>query len=212
MLDRLRRTARDTARDLGVRSGLRPYRPMQWNAGRWAPDHADPLTARYGALDEVGRYGLLLGYVTWLGGRPSVLDVGCGAGLLRDRLGVWPFSSYVGVDPAPEAIEAAQAAYGDDRTRFVAGDPMTLDLGRFDVVICSEVLYFDPHPPALVDRVGDFLAPDGHLLSSIWRHPGDVTLWRALDTRYRLVDRTSARNRGNPRARRGWVASYHRPR
>lgn len=210
-IERAAKTVRYTARDLGTRIGALDYRPLRWSAERWSDSYADRLTDGYGAVDEAARYGLLLGYLAWIEGEPSLLDVGCGAGLVRSRLGLLPFSSYVGVDPTPEAIAQAQAL-SDDRTSFVVGDPMEMDPGRFDVVICSEVLYFAPDPLALIDRMGTFLAPGGHILTSIWRHPGDVTLWRALDDRYRLVDRSTARNRANRLAPRGWAVACHRHR
>jgi SAM-dependent methyltransferase len=95
----------------------------------------------------------------------SAVEHGCCA-----RLGSYPFSSYVGLDPTPEAIAQARTR-ADERTRFGVGDPIEIELGKFDVVICSEVLYFATDPPALIDRVGIFLVRRGHVLSSIWRHP-----------------------------------------
>jgi hypothetical protein len=57
-----------------------------------------------------------------------------------------------------------------------------------------------------------FLVRRGHVLRSIWRHPGDVLPWRELDDRYQLLDRSSARNSANALAPKGWVAACHRVR
>jgi len=196
-------------RDLGVRTGVLEYRPLVWTAERWSETYRSGAADGYGAVDEAARYGLLLGYLTWLGGSPTILDIGCGAGLLRDRLGTLGFASYVGIDPVPEAIAQAEER-ADERTSFVVGDPLDVDPGRFDVVICNEVLYMAERPFDLIERLDAFLHTGGHVLSSIWRHPGDVLLWRALDERYALIDRSSARSAGNRLARRGWVAACHR--
>ena len=61
------------------------------------------------------RYSVILGYLDVLGGWPSILDVGCGAGALCERIGNRAFSSYVGIDIAEDAIRAVDAM-ADDST------------------------------------------------------------------------------------------------
>jgi 2-polyprenyl-6-hydroxyphenyl methylase/3-demethylubiquinone-9 3-methyltransferase len=210
-LNRLNRTVRTTARDLGIRAGVLPYRPLIWTADRWADSYTSGGTDAYGSLDELGRYGVLLGYLSWLGPGITVLDVGCGAGLLRARMAGVPFAAYLGVDPTPGAISQAEVL-ADERTTFRHADPLHDDLGQFDVVVCNEVLYFAREPERLVERVGAALRPGGHLLTSIWRHPGDTILWRWIDERYERLDRVSLRNPLNQFAPRGWRVACHRHR
>jgi 2-polyprenyl-3-methyl-5-hydroxy-6-metoxy-1,4-benzoquinol methylase len=210
-LAQLNRTVRATARDLGIRARVLPYRPLGWSEDRWEHSYASRQADGYGTLHELGRYGVILGYLTWLGPGISVLDVGCGAGLLRARMDGVPFGSYLGVDPTAGAIDQARSLT-DDRTAFRHGDLLRDDLGRFDVVVCNEVLYFSPDPERLLDRVGGALRPGGHVLTSIWRHPGDTTLWRWIDQRFDRLDRIALRNPGNPLAPRGWQVACHRSR
>jgi SAM-dependent methyltransferase len=134
---------------------------------------------------------------------PAILDVGCGTGLLRERLGDSAFSSYVGVDISETAVARASAA-GHPRSRFVVGDAATLDLGRFDVVVLNEVLYYAPDAGVLLRRVAGALEPNGLLVTSMWRHPGDRALWRVVDGVLPRVDRVEVRNRGNRVNPRGW--------
>jgi 2-polyprenyl-3-methyl-5-hydroxy-6-metoxy-1,4-benzoquinol methylase len=137
--------------------------------------------------------------------------VGCGSGLLRARMAGVPFAAYTGVDPTAAAIDQA-APLADERTTFRRADPLHDDLGRHDVVVCNEVLYFSARPERLVERLGEAVAPGGHLLTSIWRHPGDTTLWRWIDERYERLDRVALRNPGNGFAPRGWQVACHRVR
>jgi SAM-dependent methyltransferase len=205
----LSRSARYTVRDVGTRMGLFDYRPLNWSRTQWEDSFAAGRTDSYAGLDEVARYGVILGYLSWLGGNPSVLDVGCGAGLLRKRMESVPFRSYVGVDPTPSAIAQADEL-ADSRTRFVLGDPMTADVGTFDVVVCSEVLYVAEDPERLVDRVGSLVREGGHLCTSVWRHPGDFRLWDWIDSRYEKLDAVTVRNPRNRFASRGWRVACHR--
>jgi predicted TPR repeat methyltransferase len=94
----------------------------------------------------------------------------------------------------------------------VVGYAAALDLGRFDVVVLNEMLYYIEDLDAFFDRLGELLDPSGLLLVSMWRHPGDRSLWRAVDERFPLVDRVEARNRANEVNPRGWIVSCHRRR
>lgn len=210
MTDVLRGAAR-RIRDIGLRSGLLRYRTGPWTQEEWRHGYTSGHLDYFARIDELPRYSLLLGYVVYLGGEPEVLDVGCGQGLFRNHLQGFAFSRYFGIDASPAAIEQARSLE-HDRTTFLAGDVLdrSLDLGSFDVVVCNEVLSVVPDPAAVLDRVHELLRPDGHLLTSTWRHPGDTQLFRLVDRRFIPVDAVDARNPANPIARRGWRVACHR--
>ena len=120
----------------------------------------------YGELDELGRYSVLVGYVGWVGrarglSHRAVLDVGCGTGSAARAARRRDWSEYVGVDLSETAIDAARPVR-TDRSQFVVGDAMALDLGRFDIVVLNEVLYYADRP-ACFPRSGarPSLAPGG---------------------------------------------------
>ncbi|MDB5511996.1 MAG: bifunctional 3-demethylubiquinol 3-O-methyltransferase/2-polyprenyl-6-hydroxyphenol methylase [Enterovirga sp.] len=97
----------------------------------------------------------------------SLLDVGCGAGLISEpmaRLG----AAVTGLDPAARNIEVArrhaQAAelsidYRTDTVETVAAGGQ-----RFEVVLAMEVVEHVPDMPAFVAACGAALAPGGLLL------------------------------------------------
>jgi 2-polyprenyl-6-hydroxyphenyl methylase/3-demethylubiquinone-9 3-methyltransferase len=204
----------DRASSWGRRLGVLPHQPERWSAERWTEAYGSGQLEYYGTLDELARYSLLVGYVGFFfppsseRPLPRVLDVGCGTGLLRNRLGS-VVGEYVGVDLSATAVESAQrrALPG---TRFVVGDVASPDLGSFDVVVLNEMLYYVEDLGPFFDRLGALLEPSGLLLVSMWRHPGDRTLAAALDARFPLVDRVEARNRANQLNPRGWLVSCHR--
>ncbi len=79
-----------------------------------------------------------------------VLDVGCGAGhylrTLRARLD--PEIDYLGVDATAAYVDLAREAYGEPE-RFEVGDIHALPFadGRFDIVLCMNVIENLPPPP-----------------------------------------------------------------
>jgi 2-polyprenyl-3-methyl-5-hydroxy-6-metoxy-1,4-benzoquinol methylase len=217
---RVRRGARQGARAataMGRRLGVLPHQPERWSPEQWTDAYGSGALEYYGTLDELARYSLLVGYVGFFfppepdGPAPRVLDVGCGTGLLRARLEGARVGEYVGIDLSPTAIDSAERRRLP-RARFLVGEVDGLELGRFDVVVLNEMLYYVEELELFLDRLGQLLEPSGLLLVSMWRHPGDRSLWRTVDEHFPLVDRVEARNRGNELNPRGWIVSCHRRR
>jgi 2-polyprenyl-3-methyl-5-hydroxy-6-metoxy-1,4-benzoquinol methylase len=201
-------TLRARLRGWGVALRVLPYRPATWTAEEWRHGYEGGGLDYFGELAELGRYSMIVGYLANLGGRPRVLDVGCGSGVLRSRLALVPFERYVGVDPTAAAIDLARR-WEDDRTSFVVSDFLAAELPRFDVVVANEVLTMVPDAPATVDRIAGVVRPGGHVVTSIARHPGDVFLWRLLDARFRPIDAVTVRNEANRVATAGWRVACH---
>lgn len=103
---------------------------------------------------------------TPLAGR-TVLDVGCGAGLLAEplaRLG----ANVTGIDAAPENIAAARAhaEAGGLAIDYRAGGIEAVAGERFDLVTCLEVIEHVASPAAFVRGLAEALAPGGLLVMS----------------------------------------------
>ena len=97
----------------------------------------------------------------------AALDVGCGAGLLCEplaRLG----AEVTGVDAAAEntAVASAHADAAGLDIRYLPGEVGALDIGRFDLVTCMEVLEHVEDKPAFVTGLAGRLAPSGLLVLS----------------------------------------------
>ncbi|MDG4765257.1 class I SAM-dependent methyltransferase [Solwaraspora sp. WMMD406] len=136
----------------------------QYRTGRW--DYLGDPAERY-------RFTALAGQIHRYA-PDSVLDLGCGQGLLYEALGGPAFAGrYVGVDwsaaalpPAARAARAARPA----RHGFVCADLTRLPLrASFDLAVLGEVLYYLPDPVAALADVDRLLVPGGRLLLSIYR-------------------------------------------
>jgi 2-polyprenyl-3-methyl-5-hydroxy-6-metoxy-1,4-benzoquinol methylase len=90
------------------------------------------------------------------------LDLGCGTGWLTKALNS-PEHPVIGVDLSPEAIAVAHQRAPSQT--FLAGDFLTLDLGRvFQNVVSLDCLSHVGDQQAFVDRVASLLHPGGTFL------------------------------------------------
>lgn len=211
------RRATAVLRGAAVRAGLARYRPELFPVADWDRAYATGSLEHFGELEELGRYSVIAGYVRWFaassGSGLSMIDVGCGTGLLRERLGQVDVERYVGVDLSTPAIDAARRR-GDEGASWIVGDVTdpSLELEPADIVVVNEVLYYAPDPVAFLRRVGALVRPAGIVLVSIWHHQGDAALWRVVARELEVVDRVEVRNPGNAVNPKGWVVACCRAR
>ena len=167
-------------------NGLKAVSASVWNqefgAGKW-----DFL----GSAREMPRYAVIAGYFGAGSGRRSVLDVGCGAGLLQPWLKRFGYARYLGIDLSDTAIETAQAL-ADPETRFEAADAESfVPPAPFDVIIFNEMLYYMHDPVAMLGRYAEKLASDGIFIVSLWECRESVRAWSKVRGALEVLDETS---------------------
>lgn len=122
-----------------------------------------------------------------LGLRPGdwVLDLGCGEGRHAHAVGLEPGVNIVGLDMDAASLAkaragAAEVGSGGGASGFVRGDAYRLPFpdGRFDVVICSEVLeHLDDYGRAL-SEIRRVLKPGGLFAPTVPRAWPEAVCWR----------------------------------
>lgn len=112
------------------------------------------------SVERYGRPHLRLRQVAALVNRLSpkrMLDIGCATGHLRT---LCPGAEYVGCDFIEPAPPRDFAFYQCNFNR----DSLPLDLGEFDVVVCSGILEYIEDPAAFLKSLRCRLRPGGHLV------------------------------------------------
>jgi 2-polyprenyl-3-methyl-5-hydroxy-6-metoxy-1,4-benzoquinol methylase len=160
----------------------------QYAAGRW-----DFLAE----LCELARFSVLAGYIEHLKPGGTVLDVGCGQGVLLRRLAGSTYSRYVGIDISDSAIAVARQQRTERSTFFAADCEAYSPAGEFDVIVFNEVLCCLRDPLRTVERYASSLRPGGLLLSSVCTAArGSATIRWRLRRAYPTVDEVRVVHRG----------------
>jgi 2-polyprenyl-3-methyl-5-hydroxy-6-metoxy-1,4-benzoquinol methylase len=129
-------------------------------------EHAESGWARLRNVTELGRYSVIRGWCQHFAPEGSILDVGCGEGILQEQLE--GYGHYTGIDLFPETIDKASHK-SNARTRFLQADASKYAPDRkFDAIIWNECLYYLEHPIDTITRYRDFLTPNGVMIVSMF--------------------------------------------
>lgn len=111
----------------------------------------------------------------------SILDVGCGTGHLLSFLNVtFPESTYSGLDFSEAALQIAQKVL--PKGSFKKHNIYEKIQGKFDVVICTEVLEHLTDPYTALSNLQDCLNPSGVCILSVPNgrkdnYEGHINFW-----------------------------------
>ena len=102
-----------------------------------------------------------------VGNRSTLLDLGCGAGVIAEYIFDETETSVVGIDYSPNAIEAANSRTSEKRTRltFETGNFNTLQpsAGKYDAILSMDTLYWVSDLSVLLDVLAKSLTPGGRM-------------------------------------------------
>ena len=126
------------------------------------------------------------------------LDVGCGPGALTKALRArYGAATLVGIDPAREFIEHAQAELADGRCFFCRGDARHLPFAdaRFDAVFGLLILQQMPDRLGAVREMARATRPGGTLATAIWNFASGMPMFSILWDAVEAVDPDAAAER-----------------
>ena len=137
---------------------------------RWEQDYK---TGRWNYLadsSEFVRYAVISSFLLRAKARFSLLDIGCGEGLLLNHLSRDAVAKYTGLDIAQAALDKIQPKRDGDR--FVCSTVEQFEPHeKWDAIVFNEVLYYTADPVSQIQKFERALAPDGIMIVSIYKKP-----------------------------------------
>jgi len=141
---------------------------------------------------ELPRFGVVAAYCHRFAPAQGILEIGCGEGLLAERLDPSRYSHFHGVDISRAAVLRAQARHRP-RASFSTADAASYEPhGQFEVIVFNEVLEYLADPAATVRRYERWLAPGGVFIVSQFVGVDTLRTWRI----WRRLERTYRRTAG----------------
>ncbi len=142
-------------------------RKMRWDKqykqGRW-----DNLQSK----KEAVRYETIIDFTIKFGSKnPSILDIGCGDGVLTERMKDVNYSSFLGLDFSKESIKKAKQK-NLKNAQFQTADAVTFQpKENFDIIIFNEAFYYihDTEKANVLTRMMKNLNDKGIIIVSIYR-------------------------------------------
>lgn len=120
----------------------------------------------------------------------SILDVGCGGGILTEALSRFS-DSVTGIDQSPQAITVARQHASSLLTppdyKLTTVESLAEQLaGTFDIITCMEMLEHVPSPHSILSACAKLLKPNGHLILSTLNRTPKAFLHAIIGAEYML--------------------------
>jgi len=164
------------------------YTPEEATRDDWEIGYSTGEWERLRDVSQLAHYSQIVGYCAYFKPGGAILDIGCGEGLVQEKLRPYGYRRYVGIDIADEAIRRASRKQ-DDRTEFLRADAAEFHHEeRFDVIIFNECLYYFPDPIELLKKYERFLCRGGIFVVSMYGVERTERLWSILKPLYRCED------------------------
>lgn len=134
----------------------------QWNdaGGDWQHLRLERQAPRYREIARlIDQYGA--------GG--TVLDLGCGEGVLLGYLNLDRVSQYTGIEPSATAIASVVLKRPQDKAVRTTVDQYQPGAAHWNVIVMSEILYYLQDPVGTIEKFAGALAENGILIISIFQ-------------------------------------------
>lgn len=174
-----------------------PAKPpsLEFSGQKWDSEYSGNQWDYMKNISELGRYSMITGYLGHLKPDAAILEIGCGTGILFERLKHLPYQYYKGIDISEKAIESAQQL-ANEKTVFVAGNGAEFsDDQKYDVVIFNEALYYFDDCLAVLKHYMQMLKPGGFFIISMV--VGDISKlhWEKIEKHYAIQDAVQTTNK-----------------
>ncbi len=159
-------------------------RKMRWDKqykkGKWDNLQSEKEAVRYNKIIElVTKYGAE---------NPSIMDIGCGDGVLTVRMADLDYSYFLGLDFSKESIKRA-AKKNLKNAEFETADAVTyIPKKKFDIIIFNEAYYYihETEKTNVLNRMMDSLTENGIIIVSIYRE--GIGCWEYFNDNNKLEE------------------------
>jgi predicted TPR repeat methyltransferase len=165
------------------------HEPASWDdAEHWNKEYGEGAWEHLKDASEVAHYALQAALISHFEATDSVLDIGCGEGLLQKHLLAVGYKRYLGLDLSQVAIDRAKAR-ADKHTQFMVADASRFSTQKqFSAIVFSESLYYFREPHTILGRYQQRLLEDGVIIVSAFVLPSTERLLEDILARFQALE------------------------
>jgi SAM-dependent methyltransferase len=171
---------------------MKAYRPTLFSASEWDGQFQSGRWDYLESVDELAHHSIIAGYFTKIGPERSLLDVGCGTGVLGSLLPAG--TRYVGIDISTSAISRAKLAGATGSNFLVANAENYVPDEKFGMIVFNESLYYFQEPLDTMQRMADALEQSGKMVVSMYADANTAHLWRMIEVYFATLDEVVVQN------------------
>jgi 2-polyprenyl-3-methyl-5-hydroxy-6-metoxy-1,4-benzoquinol methylase len=174
---------------------LLPYKHIKASRARWDTEYANGHWDYMRQRKELARYSIIAGYCHHLKPGGSILDIGCGEGILKEHLVPHLYTHYLGIDLSEQAISRAKALCEGGNNEFLVANMEQYEPDRsFDVIVFNECLYYVGDPVGIVRKYEGYLKDQGIFIISMYDVLISHKTWAMLENVYSGCHSVHCRN------------------
>lgn len=164
---------------------------------KWDKEYASGRWDYFNDALQVSRYEAVLQFVDGYAGKRTILELGCGEGILQARMRPGSYERFLGIDISKVAIRKA-SLLKDRSTDYKCGDmEKFVPSGKFSLLIFNEVLNYSDDPVRLLTRYTGFLEPNGLVICSFFETEHSLQIMRDIERRFPVIgQKLSVNQRG----------------
>ncbi len=188
---------------------MKAYRPTLFSASEWDSQFQSGRWDYLDSVEELAHHSIIAGYFTKFGPEKSLLDVGCGTGVLGSLLPTG--TRYVGIDISTSAISRAKLAASAGSNFLVADAEDYVPAEKFGMIVFNESLYYLREPVQSMRHIAGSLQQSGVMVVSMYVNPNTKHLWRAIGAAFATLDEVVVENSRGTRWRVRLISPESRP-
>lgn len=173
-----------------------PAKPpsLEFTAQHWDKEYDQQQWDYLANISELGRYSVITGYISHINSNASILEIGCGTGLLFNRLKHLPYKFYTGIDISEKAIQCA-SRNSDEKTTFIAANGANFsDEKVYDIIVFNEALYYFDDCISVLRHYKKMLKADGHFIVSMVVGDTSNLHWKKIEQNFKVIDAVKITN------------------
>ncbi len=184
-----------------------PYKQIKVTKDEIDTEYLEGDWNRVRHIEELAHFFIIVGYYDYLTPKGSILDIGCGEGILQEKLCPFKYLQYLGVDLSAEAIRCAKKKE-DDKSIFISSDARSFEPeNKFNMIVFNECLYYFDNPLSVLRKYEKFLEKDGFFVVSMYMKKRAMQAWRMIESVYNTYDEVKITNK----LRISWLIKVFKP-